>query len=294
MARLTPYPDSMTDPVDPTPASFATRVPHPELRDLVMSYHGYRYDVAEPNIHYGLPSTSLTVVVALARPIDVGWLGRRRAEGEHWAMASGLSVAPAAIYQDGPQHGITFDLTPLGARALLGLPAAGLSRELVSLGDLIATRTERLYDATVGRPASWSARFAALDRELRALAATRDSRALETDRTLARAWDRIHRSAARLPVARLADEVGWSRRHLSQRFTDEYGIGPKQAARLIRFQRARHLVVSGHRRLAEVAIDCGYADQAHLTREFRELAGDPPTAWLREERRFLQDQPDQA
>jgi transcriptional regulator GlxA family with amidase domain len=62
--------------------------------------------------------------------------------------------------------------------------------------------------------------------------------------------------------AGLADEVGWSRRHLSQRFSDEFGIGPMQAARLLRFGRARKLVVAGSRSLAEVAIDCGYADQA--------------------------------
>jgi transcriptional regulator GlxA family with amidase domain len=88
--------------------------------------------------------------------------------------------------------------------------------------------------------------------------------------------------------------VGWSRRHLSQRFTDEYGIGPKQTARLVRFQRARDLVAAGTRPLAEVAVDCGYADQAHLTREFCELAGDPPTTWRREERPFIQDLADDA
>jgi transcriptional regulator GlxA family with amidase domain len=92
-----------------------------------------------------------------------------------------------------------------------------------------------------------------------------------------------------LRIAGLANEVGWSRRQLSQRFTAEYGIGPKQASRLIRFQRARDLIAHTRLSLAQVAVDTGYADQAHLTREFRELAGDPPSTWLREERPFIQD-----
>ena len=92
-----------------------------------------------------------------------------------------------------------------------------------------------------------------------------------------------------MPVATLSDEVGWSRRQLTQRFSREYGIGPKQVARLVRFSTARSLVVDGRAALADVAARCGYADQAHLTREWRELAGVPPTAWLKQEHPFLQE-----
>jgi AraC-like DNA-binding protein len=283
----------MADPGETGLARFATRTPHPALRDLVTSYQGYRYQLDEPGVHHGLPSTTLIVVLAFDRPLDVGWWGEEQSRGQHWALASGLSVSPAAIYQDGTQHGISFDLTPLGARALLGLPAAGLRREIVSLGEVIGSRAPRLYDA-IAEATSWQARFAVLDRELLALAAAQDSRDLETDRTLTHAWHRIHTSSGSLPIAGLAHEVGCSRRQLSQRFTDEYGIGPKQATRLIRFQRARNLVAAARRPLAEVAADCGYADQAHLTREFRELAGDPPMTWLREERPFIQDPTDDA
>jgi AraC-like DNA-binding protein len=48
----------------------------------------------------------------------------------------------------------------------------------------------------------------------------------------------------------------------------------------------RHL---GHKPLAAVAHGCGYADQGHLTRDWSDLAGCPPTTWLREEFPFLQD-----
>ena len=105
---------------------------------------------------------------------------------------------------------------------------------------------------------------------------------------LTHAWRRIQQSRGAVRVADLADEVGWSRRHLTERFTDEYGIGPKQAARIERFTRARSLLEAGSAS-ADVAARCGYADQAHLTREFRALGGCTPTQWRQESVSFVQD-----
>ncbi len=284
----------MTEPADDALARSATKTPDPALRNLVTTYHGYCYDPGGPSIHHGLPSTGLTVVLALERPIDVGWLGEAGSRRQSWTLASGLSMSCAAIYQSGRQHGITLDLTPLGARVLLGVPASELGRQLISLGDLIGAAAEaQLYDAVAGAHA-WPARFAELDRWLLRCAAARAGRPARPEPTLRHAWERLHVTRGRLPITRLAADVGWSRRHLSQRFAAEFGIGPKQAARLVRFGWARDLVGSDHRPLAEVAATCGYADQAHLTREWRELVGLPPTTWLAEERPFLQDADHQA
>jgi transcriptional regulator GlxA family with amidase domain len=89
----------------------------------------------------------------------------------------------------------------------------------------------------------------------------------------------------------LAGEVGWSRRHLTDRFTAEYGLGPKAMARVLRFERARWMIVrAAFPSLAAVAAECGYADQAHMTREWQALAGASPTAWLAAEQLpFVQD-----
>jgi transcriptional regulator GlxA family with amidase domain len=77
----------------------------------------------------------------------------------------------------------------------------------------------------------------------------------------------------------VAAELGWSRRHLTGLFTEAVGLPPKTYARLLRFQRARQLIASGDdTTLAQVALDAGYYDQAHLNRDFREFAGAPPTA----------------
>lgn len=91
--------------------------------------------------------------------------------------------------------------------------------------------------------------------------------------------------AGRIRVDDLAEHVGWSRRRLGRAFSAEYGMIPKRAAEIARFDRARALVDAGVG-LAEASLRAGYADQAHLTRSWRGLAGTTPTATLRESQTF--------
>lgn len=229
-----------------------------------------------PAVHRGLPSTELTLVLPLDRPLDVGWLdGTARAE--RWSTVSGLHAGPAGIHQHGEQRGVQVGLTPAGARALLGVPAAALAGELLTLDDVapsLRDLPERLHDAT--DPAATVA--AAL---VRALARHGDAAPrAEVGRALAR----LTRGR---PVAAVAEEVGYSRRRLGTLVREETGLPPKTYQRLARFSASRRLL--GRRPLAEVAAVCGYADQAHLAREWSELAGCSPTTWLREEFPFLQD-----
>jgi len=91
----------------------------------------------------------------------------------------------------------------------------------------------------------------------------------------------------------LAAETGWSARHLGEQFRAETGLSPKAGARVVRFDRARRRLLRqqaerGRVVLAELATECGYYDQAHLAREFRDLAGCPPSALLAEELRNVQ------
>jgi AraC-like DNA-binding protein len=83
-------------------------------------------------------------------------------------------------------------------------------------------------------------------------------------------------------VASLAKELGWSRKHFSVCFRREFGVPPKLFARILRFDHAvrqlRHNQVTSW---AELADACGYADQAHLTRDFRAFAGSPPASFMR-------------
>jgi AraC-like DNA-binding protein len=81
-------------------------------------------------------------------------------------------------------------------------------------------------------------------------------------------------------VAEVARDVGWSRRHLTARLHAEVGLGAKDLARVSRFQRSRSMMVNSARPLADIAADCGYTDQSHLSNEWRDFAGCTPGQWL--------------
>ena len=79
-------------------------------------------------------------------------------------------------------------------------------------------------------------------------------------------------------IADVARDIGWSRKHLLQRFRQQIGIGPKAVSRMVRFN---HAVGLARQRQADgwadIAVECGYADQAHMVREFRAFAGSTPS-----------------
>jgi AraC-like DNA-binding protein len=80
-------------------------------------------------------------------------------------------------------------------------------------------------------------------------------------------------------VRQMADDLGLSERQLHRRCLVAFGYGPKTVQRVLRFQAALRDARAG-RRLADVAADAGYADQAHMSREVRDLAGVPITDLL--------------
>jgi len=82
-------------------------------------------------------------------------------------------------------------------------------------------------------------------------------------------------------VSHVAGQVGWSARTLQRQCTVVYGYGPATLRRILRFRRAVRLLGDGLPS-TEVAARAGYADQPHLHREVRELAG-VPLASLRQD-----------
>ena len=256
-------------------------------------YTGYRQRGIAPAVHRGLPSPFLTLIFTLDEPLTmVAHPDPGQPPGEFGTLLGGLHSAPALIAHDGAQSGIQVALRPLGTQTLLGLPAGELAdldvpAEAV-LGGVCAELRARLLAA-----AGWRARFAVLDEILLRRAAARPGVVPEPPE-VGWAWRQLMRAGGTTRVSDLAAQTGWSGRHLTSRFRTEIGLTPKAAARVIRFHRARQLLirqvaVAGREtRLADLAATCGYFDQAHLAREFRALAGCPPSQWLAEEFRNVQ------
>ena len=93
----------------------------------------------------------------------------------------------------------------------------------------------------------------------------------------------IERSRGLLRVELLCRSLGVNERALQRAFANQVGLTPKQAIRIMRFRNAVMLLQRAPRgTLASIALNCGYADQAHFTREFRELAAATPMEFARE------------
>jgi AraC-like DNA-binding protein len=81
-------------------------------------------------------------------------------------------------------------------------------------------------------------------------------------------------------VRELVDEFGWSERTIRRRCLEAFGYGPKTLERILRFQRFLRSLSSGRGRLSALAVEAGYADQAHLAREVHRLAGQTPSSLM--------------
>ncbi|GGG14371.1 AraC family transcriptional regulator [Rhodococcoides trifolii] len=270
-------------------SSGATARPCPALRPFVKSYDGYRMSGFDAGTHVGMPSPDITVVIPLDDPLELAWPGET--SSRFGSLASGLGTTPITIFHTGAQHGIQLALTPLGARTLLGVPASEISDVVVSLDDLLGGVVTEI-DHRIASVSSWRERFDVLDEVLiRRL----DADTPRPDDRVAGAWHLlVGGSDAR--VQSVADAVGWSRRHLNTKFLSEYGVTPKDAARVARFDRSHQLLKREHPlSLATIAAQCGYYDQAHMAREWRELAGSAPSVWRANEQfAFVQDSADLA
>jgi AraC-like DNA-binding protein len=245
-----------------------------DLRPFVESCVGYDEATDPAAVHHGLPSPAATLILAFDEPLDSGWLAERTTD-RHWTVLSGLHVAPALIRTHGHLHGVQLGLTPRGARALTGAPLGAVAGVITDAGPLVPGLAD-LHDRLAATP-DWPTRFDRLVRFLRAHVASASDLAPPAAE-VAEAWRRLAHRGGRVRVEALAAELGWSRRRLSGRFADEVGLTPKQSARVFRFTRAQAL--ARRHPLAEVADLAGYADQAHLCREWQALAGRTPTASL--------------
>ncbi|MFD7165386.1 AraC family transcriptional regulator [Streptomyces violascens] len=170
-------------------------------------------------------------------------------------------------------------LSPVIARAILGVSPAELDGTAVPLHDLWGREASRIREQ-LGEVSPWQDRFALTD----ALLARRHEAGPAVDPEVAWAWHRIVSSRGLTRVDGLAAEVGWSRKRLWSRFRSQLGLPPKRAVKLVRFDHAAHRLVAGVG-TARVAADAGYADQSHLHRDVMAFTGATPATVAGE--RFL-------
>ena len=159
-------------------------------------------------------------------------------------------------------------LRPGVAGAVLGLPASELRDLSVDAAEVLG-RDEA--SALIEALASGRDAHGLLLRAIRLRSMP------EPDPLVSAAVGVLARPGAR--VASVAWELGVSARHLQRRISDAVGYGPKTLQRVLRFRRLQALPPAP---LAELALEAGYADQAHMTAEVTKLAGVSPVRFLKD------------
>lgn len=265
---------------------FALGAPHPRLRPGVISYRGIRLAMNRPRRRLETPIGAATLLLGFEEPVSISRAGR--APDTLVSVYCGPTTTPAVGEHGGRISGIEVLLAPWAAFSLFGTPQHELVNRAVDPDELphaLATPLGELAAALAALP-GWADRFGLLDD---VLTRWREAGTPSSER-VARAWSLLVRTGGAIPVTRLAEEVGWSVRHLENRFREQIGLGPKAAARVLRLQRARRLLAEGQS-AAETAALCGFYDQAHLSGEFKAMTGCTPSEFTRARRSPAQTSP---
>jgi AraC-like DNA-binding protein len=215
-----------------------------------------------------LPHGPVLVPATLATPLVVD------VSGLPWRPPV-FVMGPSGTYTrvEGPcASAILVRLAPLGAYRLLGPAVSEIGGSIVGLEDVVGADARRLVEQ-IRSARTWEARGRLLDDFLLDRAADGPQPSPE----VRQAWHLLVRSGGRSTIRGIARQVGWSHKHLITRFKQQVGVAPHLAARLVRLLTVwRHL--DGEQSWARIAAECGYADQAHLVREFRRFTGTTPGA----------------
>lgn len=186
----------------------------------------------------------------------------------------GQMTRPMLIAPTGSVCIIGIRFHPGGTFPFFSLPMHQLTDSTVGLG-AVSNDLERDLLERAGQEPSLFQKVRAVEGCLnkRVHNARRDSSILDLTAT-------IVREAGLISVDALASGAGISARQLERRFLQEVGVAPKLLCRILRFQRIFHSIRAHDGRWATVAADCGYYDQAHLIRDFKQFAGQTPSVFL--------------
>jgi AraC-like DNA-binding protein len=251
--------------------------PIPELTPLVdclWSLTGHTADLSAP-LQPVLPDGRPELILHFGDPFE-----RARADGtfeqQGRRLFAGQLTEQLILRPTGRIDVLGIRFHPCGAAALVETPQQVLAGLTLRVDDMSTTLEGAL--AGVQQRSATLEDAAALVQQL----LVGHLRPARVDLRVRLAADEITARNGLVSVEAVADRVGLTRRHLERRFLETVGVSPKRLARIARFQHALRMLESNDapRHGAQTAAACGYADQSHFIRDFRDLAGCSPSAHL--------------
>lgn len=237
--------------------------PAAALSGLVSRYTSYRERMASFSARRELAATKGVFIYALGEPLSItGADGVEIVLNAGEAFVGGVADSTSISRALGAQTGVHVHLSLPALSAVCGAPAAEIANRVAPLADLIGSDALDLGGRLEAAGNSHDL-FDVLDDFLIRRFADMQTR----DRVILWAMERL--SARDAPaVSEIAAEIGWSRKHLADRFAAVTGFSPRSYRRLARFERFAAAVAARPREsLAMLALDAGYHDQPHMNRE---------------------------
>lgn len=267
-------------PIQDTHMPYYECAPHPLLAPYVHSLCYSERTFAPPAVNFTLfPDTLIELVYSFGAPCTVAYEECLFPLPACYVV--GLLDEPLTIHAHGVVMALRVRLFPWGAYPLLGTLLAPVATGIRG----IACPSEALARSARDIAASWSKgsdhTIALLQDVLlaQALAYTCDETIVAT------AAKQILDTNGNIAIDDLAHATGISPRALRRRFHGLFGKGPKTLARTARFEYVQQrLWETPDHPLSDVALAAGYADQAHMQREFRQFSGRTPSQFANEQR----------
>lgn len=242
--------------------------PAPALRDLITAYYFVEVPPGRQLDHLHPEWANVRFV------IDGVWTWRMTDDAPWFSTPAGLwgpTDRTGTILTEGGLV-VGFGLTPLGWSRLIGDSAEPYANAAVDLGGLWGPAAAEMLHDLIAAPDD-AARVAVLDAQL----GPRAQAAAIVDPAVQRAANAL-RSGDIRSIGAFAQQVGVSTRTLDRLCRKVFGFAPKRLLRRQRFLRTLEQI-GGRQGPLNAALDEGYADQAHFTREFRAFMGMTPSAY---------------
>jgi AraC-like DNA-binding protein len=236
--------------------------PSERLRSFVSRFWILEHDGDDVTPQRIVPDGRCEMVLNWGRPFEAQHDGEWRTQPA--SFLAGQLDGPLLLRPRGPSRMLGIGFHPHGVARLMAHPMHELSGRFTPVVDLSRSLSRELQDALEqGEP------IAAVERAL--LAAVKPG-----DRLIDESVRRIVISKGAIDLAALARDLGLSIRQLERRFQTAVGLPPKFFCRIERFNRVYRAIGEGAANWAEIAVDCGYYDQAHLIRDCKSLSGTTP------------------
>lgn len=259
-----------------TPGVFTAleAAPAADIAPFALRYQGYAETVSSLSVDRMPAGLFFPVIINFGSPFLIHPTDRQTEARAHDSFVAGLVNRFTTVRFRERTACMQADFSPFGARAFFGRPLHELTGQVAALEDVLGPEAREIEDRLRAAP-DWRTRFELLDRFVR----VRLAQAQPPRDEVVQGWRMICESRGAARIGDIAAEIGWSRRHFARVFHEAVGHRPKAVAGILRFRHALRLAQQPSADWAQTAHAAGYADQAHLVREFRRMAGLTPAAF---------------